>query len=313
MPDLTTGRPPVCDYEGSDYQTAFWEQGGRAYEDQVEAVALRRLLPCSGRLLLELGAGAGRNTLRYGQFERIVLLDYSRTQLQQAQKRLGRDHRYVYVAADIYRLPFAPGQFEAATMIRTLHHLADARRALAQVRQALQPGAVFILEFANKQNLKAILRYLLRRQAWNPFSLDPVEFASLNFDFHPKTIRAWLRECGFAIERQLTVSHFRMGLLKRRLPLRLLVSMDAAAQLTGNWWQLTPSVFVRARVTAKGDPQSSGSLGADLQFRCPQCAHFPLEEAMDVLVCPACSLRWPVREGIYDFKESVADFSTTQK
>ena len=36
--------PPICNYEGSDYQTSFWEQGGRQYEDAVaqytEAVRL---------------------------------------------------------------------------------------------------------------------------------------------------------------------------------------------------------------------------------------------------------------------------------
>ena len=70
-----TNTPPVCDYEGSDYQTTFWDQGGRAYEDQAEAIALRRILPTSGRLLLELGAGAGRNTPRYAGYARIVLLE----------------------------------------------------------------------------------------------------------------------------------------------------------------------------------------------------------------------------------------------
>ena len=54
--------PPVCDYEGSDYQTSFWDQGGRQYEDLAETIALKRLLPAQGKLLLELGAGAGRNT-----------------------------------------------------------------------------------------------------------------------------------------------------------------------------------------------------------------------------------------------------------
>src|SRR5512141_1201010 len=140
---MTNETPPVCNYEGSDYQTSFWDRGGREYEDRTEAIALQRLLPKSGRLLLELGAGAGRNTPRYRGFERVVLLDYSRTQLQQAQARLGNDGRYLYVAADIYRLPFVPGLFDAATMIRTLHHMMDAPRALGQVRQALQPGAVF--------------------------------------------------------------------------------------------------------------------------------------------------------------------------
>ena len=171
---MTGGRPPVCDYTGSDYQTSFWEQGGREYEDQAEGVALRRLLPRSGKLLLELGAGAGRNTPRYRGFERVVLLDFSHTQLEQAQVRLGRSERYVFVAADIYRLPFVPGLFDAATMIRTLHHMADAPLALRQIRQVLQPGGTFILEFANKRNLKAVLRYLLRRQSWSPslFSCD---------------------------------------------------------------------------------------------------------------------------------------------
>ena len=98
----------------------------------------------------------------------------------------GAADRYIYVAADVYRLPFVAGLFDAATMIRVLHHMADAPLALQQVHQVLQPEAVFILEFANKHNLKAILRYLLKKQSWSPFTLEPVEFAALNFDFHPK-------------------------------------------------------------------------------------------------------------------------------
>ncbi len=162
--------PPICDYEGSDYQTSFWDTGGREYEDRCEAFALKKLLPESGRLLLELGAGAGRNTLRYTGFERIVLLDYSRTQLQRAQERLGTSKRFIFVAADIYRLPFRDSVFDSATMIRTLHHMADAPAALLQVRNVLCPDATLILEFANKLNLKAILRYAFHKQDWNPFS-----------------------------------------------------------------------------------------------------------------------------------------------
>ena len=189
-----TDTPPVCNYEGSDYQEAFWEKGGRAYEDRAEAIALKRMLPKGGRLMLELGAGAGRNTPRYAGFERIVVLDYSTTQLAQAQERLGRSDKYIYVAADVYRLPFRTGLFDAATMIRVLHHMADAPKALAQIQATLQPGATFILEFANKLNLKAILRYWLGKQSWSPFTLEPVEFVKLNFDFHPKAIRKWLNE-----------------------------------------------------------------------------------------------------------------------
>jgi SAM-dependent methyltransferase len=293
-------RPPVCDYEGSRYQTVFWERGGRQYEDQSEAIALRRLLPERGRLLLELGAGAGRNTLRYAGFERLVLLDYSRTQLEQARERLGRSERYVYVAADIYCLPFVDGLFEAATMIRTLHHMADAPAALRQVRQVLQPGAAFILEYANKQNLKAILRYLLRRQSWSPFAPGPVEFAPLNFDFHPRTLRGWLAGIGFRTERTLTVSHFRLEALKRLVPTGILVGLDALLQWTGALVQLSPSVFVRARATGDTPRAAPGAF-----FKCPACGGAPLEEKKAALLCPACKKKWGFKDGIYDFKEAI--------
>jgi hypothetical protein len=111
MNTKSTETPPVCSYEGSDYQRTFWDSGERAYEDAVEQIALKRLLTQPGKLLLELGAGAGRNTPRYTAFERVVLLDYSRTQLLQARQRLGNDPRYLFVAADIYKLPFVDGLF----------------------------------------------------------------------------------------------------------------------------------------------------------------------------------------------------------
>lgn len=295
--------PPVCNYEGSDYQTSFWDKGGREYEDRTEAVALKRLLPNHGRLMLELGAGAGRNTPRYLGFDRIVLLDYSRTQLEQAQERLGNSDKYVFVAADVYRLPFVDGLFDTATMIRVLHHMTDAPKALRQVGNVLMPNGAFILEFANKLNLKAILRYLLGRQSWSPFTLEPVEFVKLNYDFHPKAVQNWLKELGFSIERILTLSHFRIGLLKRIVPTGILVFFDSIFQWTGAWWQLTPSVFVKA----VGGNQVSGNEKRELSvlefFKCPDCGHSPLVEKSNYVECSNCKKKWGVRDGIYDFRE----------
>ena len=292
---------PICDYEGSDYQTAFWDEGGRDYEDQVEAVALKRLLAESGDLLLEIGAGAGRNTSRYSGYEHIVLLDYSRTQLIKAKERLGNSDRYTYVAADTYNLPFVGELFSGATMIRTMHHLVEPVRALRQIREVLQSGGTFILEYANKFNLKSIIRYTFRRQDWSPFSLDPVEFADLNFDFHPQAVRNWLQDCGFSIDRQLTVSHFRINILKRYIPLKLLVSMDSVMQLTGDFWQLTPSVFVRS--TAVGD---TPRIKKSTFFRCAECGHSPLTKEEFGFECPSCSRCWSYKNGIYDFRNPIS-------
>jgi ubiquinone/menaquinone biosynthesis C-methylase UbiE len=297
-----THTPPVCSYEGSDYQASFWDKGGREYEDRTEAIALKRLLPQNGKLMLELGAGAGRNTPRYAGYERTVLLDYSRTQLEQAQQRLGKSDKYTYVAADIYRLPFVDGLFDGATMIRTLHHMAEAPRALEQIRNVLQPGATFILEFANKHNLKSILRYWLGKQKWSPFTQEPVEFIELNFDFHPRAIFSWLDKLGFKREKTLTVSHFRAGFIKRIIPTSVLVWLDSALQPTGAWFQLTPSVFVKAiagnnkqKVLIPENPLAF--------FKCPDCAHSPLEDKGNHLACTGCGKKWAVKDGIYDFRE----------
>ncbi len=292
--------PPICNYEGSDYQDVFWESGGRAYEDAVEAVALSRLMPKSGSRLLELGAGAGRNTPRYRGFQQITLLDYSHTQLERARDRLSQTQdpgvSYRFVAADIYRLPFVPGVFDAATMIRTLHHLSEPAAALRQIRKVLQPEAVFVLEYANKQNIKSIMRYLLRKQDWSPFTREPVEFVKLNFDFHPAAIRQWLADSGFKLEKQLTVSHYRMALLKKLFPLKMLVWMDSQAQLTGDWWQLSPSVFTRSHTTQEGQPSHNGDF-----FACPVCGA-KLADTPPLITCPDCGRQYPVSDCIYDFR-----------
>ena len=294
---MTENTPPVCNYEGSDYQKSFWDEGGRAYEDAAEAIALKRLLPAKGgHLMLELGAGAGRNTPRYRNYDRVVLLDYSRTQLEQARDRLGISDRYTYVAADVYRLPFTDRLFDGATMIRTLHHMAEPEQALAQVHRVMSAGGTFILEFANKRNFKAMLRYLLRKQTWSPYSREPIEFTDLNFDFHPKAVRGYLRDVGFSIEKQLTVSHFRVGFLKRNLPAKLLAGLDGLLQWTGGFAQFSPSVFTRARVAGEGRDAESNAF-----FQCPVCGA-GLDGMGHDLKCGECGETWEYRDGIYDFR-----------
>jgi len=305
-----TNTPPICNYEDSDYQTSFWDKGGREYEDRTEAIALKRLLPPKGRLMLELGAGAGRNTSRYSGFGHIVLLDYSRTQLVQAQQRLGTSEKYFYVAADVYRLPFVDGLFDGATMIRVLHHMAYAPRALEQIKKVMRPGGTFILEFANKLNLKAIFRYVLGRQSWSPFTLEPVEFVKLNFDFHPKAIRNWLDEADFTVQKTLTLSHFRVGILKRIIPTGILVFLDSLMQWTGEWWQFTPSVFVKARrgkVNIHGEETAPRITSIGSFFKCPDCGFLPLVDRKSYMECLGCKKKWEFKDGIYDFREPMKD------
>lgn len=294
---------PVCSYEGADYYGDFWAGRGRDYEDLAERIAIRRLLPPAGRRLLDVGGGFGRLAEFYAGYEQAVVLDYSTSLLRQAQARLGRDGRVLYVAANVYALPFVPGAFDAVLMVRVMHHMADVPAVLAQIRRRLAGGGTFVLEFANKRHLKSIARYILRRQAWNPFDHAPYEFVSLNFDFHPAWMRARLAEAGFHVKRQLSVSHFRLPLLKRLLPARLLAAIDGLLQPTGRCWQLTPSVFCRCapQPGPAPDPAPAAALLA-----CPACGSPQLDDRGDTLLCQGCARRWAVEDGIYNFKAPLA-------
>jgi ubiquinone/menaquinone biosynthesis C-methylase UbiE len=287
--------PRICDYEGSNYRTEFWENKGRDYEDRVERTVLRRLLPAGGRRLLEIGAGFGRLTNEYHAFDQVVLLDYSLSQLQYAQEHLGRSARYVYVAADAYHLPFRQGAFDGATMIRVLHHMADPAAALGQVRRILATGGTFILEHANKRNLKAMLRYALRQQRWSPYTHEPVEFVELNFDFHPSHIRYILRESGFSVKQRIPVSYLRVEWLKERLPTDTLVTLDRVLQHTGLLY--APSLFTRS--IAVGD--SADSTMNPSIFASPVTGGELIIEG-DLVRCADSGQRWRIRDGIYDFK-----------
>lgn len=286
----------VCDYEGSRYRYDFWEGQGREYENLAERIALRALLPPGGDVLIEIGAGYGRLADLYNGYQRVVLLDYARSQLEEARSYLSHPERYTLVVGDVYGLPFVDGLFDVVTMVRVLHHLPDVPRALAELHRVIRPAGSAILEHASKRHLKAIVRWLLGRQAWNPFTPQPVEFETLNFDFHPGWIRQQLAAAGFRTQAVRSVSHFRLPLLKKLVPADWLAALDGLVQPTGRWWQLTPSVFVLARTDK---PSSASPQGF---FCCPICRSADLSSDGPVMVCGGCGRQWNAEGGIYDFK-----------
>ena len=287
----------ICDYEDTDYRR-FWEEGGRQYEDAAERIALRRLLPPRGDRLIEIGAGFGRLAKLYAGYREVVLLDYARSQLVQARANLGPEPRFRFVAAELHHLPFAPASFDTVLSVRVLHHIRELPLAFAQVQRILRAQGVYVLEYANKRNLKEMLRYFSLRPHRGPFSLETVEVNPLHFNFHPSYVASCLGEAGFQVEAELSVSLFRLALLKRFFPPRFLAALDGLLQRPTAPLKLGPSIFLRIRsLLPKPDTNPSAF------WQCPCCGSTDLQEEESGLLCAACGGAWPKLDGIYDFTQ----------
>ncbi len=286
---------PIMDYEGSRWRTEFWR--GREYEDAVERIALAKLLPPRGTRLVEIGAGFGRLADLYRGYEQVILLDYARSMLKDARERLGNDSRFIFVAADLYKLPFADNALDTALTIRVLHHVADIPKAFGQVSRSVRPQGTYITDFANKKHLKAMVKWFARRAPSNPFDEGPYEFVKLNFDYHPRYIRKNLDAVGLELRESLAVSWFRIGVLKRIVPTALLVSLDDALQRPTANLAITPSIFYRAVSRKAGDARLNERL-----WRCVRCGADELTLGETVLGCESCGAEYQKVEGIWEMK-----------
>ncbi|HEX8939015.1 MAG TPA: methyltransferase domain-containing protein [Candidatus Limnocylindrales bacterium] len=237
-----------AEYPDLRYRDVFWP--GRDYEDACDRRALGALLPPPGARrgrLLEVGAGFGRLADEYRGFDEVVLLDPSSAHLAAARERFAGQPRVRVAQGDAFDLPFEAASVDVVVCVRVLHHFADPRPALAEFARVLRPGGLLVLEHANKRNLKAIVRYLLRRQAWSPFAPGPAPYREVHLDHAPADVRRWLRSAGFRIEATRTASLLRWRPLSRRLPLGLLLAVERPLQAWLAPATAGPSMFLAAR------------------------------------------------------------------
>ena len=111
--------------------------------------------------------------------------------------------------------PFVDNAFDAAMMVRVMHHVEDVPSLLNQVARILSGSGT--LRAGVCQQAEPEGHPPLRRSppVVEPLRSHPHEFAEMNFDFHPAWMQERLTEAGFHVKRRLTVSHFRLPLLKR--------------------------------------------------------------------------------------------------
>ncbi|NGM22333.1 metalloregulator ArsR/SmtB family transcription factor [Roseomonas stagni] len=137
--------------------SAAFREGGMDWDEMRELglpsgeieQALISLLPARADALLDIGTGTGRLLeLVADRVERALGVDASRDMLALARARIaerGIAHRAAVRQADMYRLPFADGAFDAVALQMVLHYAEDPAAAVAEAARVLHPEGTLII------------------------------------------------------------------------------------------------------------------------------------------------------------------------
>lgn len=244
-------------YDSYNYQE-YWR--GRDYEQEAEKIALEKLfkkIPKKDqKSLLEIGAGFGRLAQIYApKFSHCLLIEPSRKLINQAQKNLANQKNIIIQEGKAENLT-TEEKFDVALLVRVAHHLEDLTPIFKNINLSLKANGYLILEFANKINFKS------RLKAWlgGNFSFsqdlkacDRRSAANINeetilfLNHHPKKVRQDLAKAGFEVISQLSVSNFRWPLLKKIVPIRVLLQGEKFCQSPLAKIDFGPSIFILAK------------------------------------------------------------------
>jgi SAM-dependent methyltransferase len=160
--------------------------------------------------ILDAGCGNGR----YSRFllrradpdAQITAFDYSRGMLQRARNRLGTE-RVTHVAADLTRLPYADGIFDAIVCGWVLEHLPDPRPGLRELARVLQPGGKLLLLATEDTFNGAMCSRMWHCRTYNRADLRKVS-AECGFNWEREIwfsrLHAWLHLGGIIVELRKT-------------------------------------------------------------------------------------------------------------
>jgi len=245
-------------YDRCDYRS-YWHH--RDYENQAETIAIKsflKLIPHpQEKILVDIGAGFGRHAPTYQPlFKKAILIDPSQKLLQQAKKLLINLPHLTLKQGKAEKIPLKNASCDVALLIRVIHHLPQVNPAFKEVNRILKPGGFFLLEYANKIHLKARIkaalrgdfRFSKRKKAIDRRSAGNRDSESIAFlNYHPQVIARELKKNGFEIISKRSVSNFRSPLLKKIVPLKILLWGEKITQTAFAPFNFGPSIFILAK------------------------------------------------------------------
>lgn len=241
-----------------DYQK-YWTT--REYEDKSEKIALKRFFQfipqTHKKSLIDIGGGFGRLTPEYTSlFKSCLLVDPSEKLLNEAQKLCQKYPNLSIKKAFVEKLPAGDKSFDVALLIRILHHLTDLGLVLKEINRVLKPSGFLILEFANKMHLKNCLKALFRGDLkfftdHTPENISRKRRVAPFLNYHTNHIKTLLYSHGFKIIKTFSVSNFRHSLIKKIIPLKILLALEGIFSFSSSYLPIFrffgPSIFILAQ------------------------------------------------------------------
>jgi ubiquinone/menaquinone biosynthesis C-methylase UbiE len=245
-------------YDNYDYPS-YWK--GRDYEHASEFLAIKKLLLRIPKVekSIEIGAGFGRLLPSYHfRVKKIVLTDPSAKLISKARSKYKHSKNIEFIQSSLENIKNKKrlGKFDLCIMVRVLHHICDVDFAFSEISDLLKDRGYLILEFPNKNHLKASFKKIIKGDLTYPLNIFPVDIRckknlknkTLPFiNYHPDHIIEKLKNAGFEIIETRSVSNIRSSFMKRFFPLPFLLDLEKILQIPFSKINFGPSFFVLAR------------------------------------------------------------------
>lgn len=244
-------------YDTFDYPS-YWKT--RDYEHISEVIALSNFLKNikHSELTIDIGGGFGRLTPYYrSHAKEIILSDPSAKLLKLAKKRIKSDNiQFKHASFDKLPKKIKKNSADLVLLIRVLHHIDNPKEVIEVACQLLKKNGHFIIEFANKRHLKAAITEFFRGNFTFILDIFPKDIRSKSskkkktipfFNYHPDKIRDILKNCGFQIIEERSVSNIRLPIIKKIVPLKIQLLIERVLQKPFAKYCLGPSIFILAQ------------------------------------------------------------------
>jgi len=123
---------------------------------------LTEIIEPSGKLVLEVGAGTGRDGILLARMgAEVVSLDYSMQSLSLIEKSMEEGDRVFLCCGDAFSLPFPDETFDVVFHQGLLEHFRNPGELIAENVRVLKPGGILLVDVPQRYHYYTLIKHAL--------------------------------------------------------------------------------------------------------------------------------------------------------